>query len=426
MRFLLECWEVVKGEVMGTFHAFHSRGSFEKSLNATFIAFIPKKGRALDVRDFRPISLILDSVLIASECVDSRLRSGVPGVLCKLDIEKAYDHVSWSFLLYLMERMGFGDRWRRWIHFCISSARFSILVNGAPTGFFSSSRGLRQGDPLSPFLFLFVMEAFSRLMKKATELGLLRGFRVGRDAVSQSEISHLMFADDTLVLCDANVSQIRYLRCILIWFQVVSGLKVNVGKSVLVPVGEVPEIETFADILGCRTGSFPISYLGLPLGAPSRCGGIWDPVVDRFERRLAGWKKQYLSKGGKIPSSVAERIERLQRNFLWGGRGEEFKFHLVRWDQVCRPIRNGGLGLRKLVPFNKALLGKWLWRFGVERHWLWRRVVACRFGEMRGGWSSLEVRDPRGVGVWKFIRKGWDDFSKHIRFRLRDGRRICF
>ncbi|XP_059629969.1 uncharacterized protein LOC132272921 [Cornus florida] len=131
------------------------------------------------------------------------------------------------------------------------------------------------------------MEALSRLMRRAIELGLLRGFWVGRDAVFQLEISHLMFADDTLVLCYVNMSQIRYLRCVLIWFQVVSGLKMNVGKSVLVPVREVPEIETFADILSCRTGSFPISYLGLPLGAPSRCVGIWDPVVDRFERRLA-------------------------------------------------------------------------------------------------------------------------------------------
>ncbi|XP_059630150.1 uncharacterized protein LOC132273143 [Cornus florida] len=359
MRFLLDCWEVVKGEIA----------------------------------------------------------QWVPGILCKLDIEKAYNHVSWSFLLYLMERMGFGMRWRKWIHFCISSARFSVLVNGVPSGFFSSSRGLRQGDPLSPFLFLFVMEALSRLMRRVVELGFLRGFRVSSDVTSQLEISHLMFADDTLVLYDADVSQLRYLKCVLIWFQVVSGLKVNVGKSVLVPVSDVPNIGMLASILGCRIGSFPISYLGLPLGAPSRCVGVWDPVVDRFERRLVGWKQQYLSKGGRvtlikstlsclptyfislfqIPSSVAERIERLQHNFLWGGKGEEFKFHLVRWKQVCRPIRNGGLGLRRLVLFNKALLGKWLWRFGMERHWLWRKVVVSRFGESRGGW------DGRRISFWEDV-----------------------
>ncbi|XP_059636152.1 uncharacterized protein LOC132278376 [Cornus florida] len=241
-------------------------GLFEKSLNATFIAFIPKKGGVLDIRDFCPISLvgcfykliakvlasrlrkvlddvisdsqnafmggcqILDSVLITSEYVDFNLSSEILDVLCKLDIEKT-----------------------------------------ALTGFFSSSRGLRQRDHLSPFFFLFVMEALSKLIQRAVDLGCLIGFRVGRDVASQLEISRLMFANDTLMLCDANAYQLRYLRCVLVWFQVVSGLKVNIRKNILMPVREVPEIEMFAQILGCRTGSFPISYLGLPLGAPSRC-----------------------------------------------------------------------------------------------------------------------------------------------------------
>jgi hypothetical protein len=89
-------------------------------------------------------------MLIASECVDSRVRDGTPGVLCKLDLEKAYDHVNWDFLLALLQRCGFPETWRQWIHFCISTVRFSIMVNGSSCGFFESSRGLRQGDSLSP------------------------------------------------------------------------------------------------------------------------------------------------------------------------------------------------------------------------------------------------------------------------------------
>ena len=143
------------------------------------------------------------SVLIGNECLDSRLKSHVPGVVCKLDIEKAYEHVNWDALFYLLDRMGFGVRWRGWIKACITTVRFSIIVNGSPVGFFGSSRGLRQGDPLSPLLFLLIMEVLSRMLKKIEDCGLLRGFLVGPNNFIGVRISHLLFADGTILFCDA-------------------------------------------------------------------------------------------------------------------------------------------------------------------------------------------------------------------------------
>ena len=153
MAFFQSCWGVLKTEIMVVFHNFHTQAVFEKSLNASFLALIHKKVDAVEVKDFRPISLvggiykiiskvlanwlrrvahrlildsqnafvkgkqILDSILIASEYIDSRLKSGVPGVLCKLDVEKAYDHVSWEFLLYMLQCCGFSEKWRKWIRY---------------------------------------------------------------------------------------------------------------------------------------------------------------------------------------------------------------------------------------------------------------------------------------------------------------------
>ena len=110
---------------------------------------------------------ILDPILIANECLDNRLKFGVQRLICKLDVENAFDHVNWSFLLQMLERSGFSAKWRQWIFFCLSTVRFSNLINGSPCGFFGSSRGLRQGDPLSPLLFVLVIEALGRMLDKA-------------------------------------------------------------------------------------------------------------------------------------------------------------------------------------------------------------------------------------------------------------------
>ena len=147
---------------------------------------------------------ILDAVLIANEAVDSILRRKEKGILYKLDIDKAYDHIRWDFLLQMLERMGFGSKWISWINRCISTASFSVLFNGSPTGFFQSSRGLRQGDPLSPYLFVIGMEALSCLLKRVVEDNFISGCRFwGRDG-GDIVISHLLYADDTIIFYETN------------------------------------------------------------------------------------------------------------------------------------------------------------------------------------------------------------------------------
>ncbi|RVW42464.1 putative ribonuclease H protein [Vitis vinifera] len=412
MAFWLFCWDVIKPEILGLFREFYLHGTFQRSLNSTFLLLIPKKEGTEDLRDFRPISLhafvhgrqILDAVLIANEALDSRLKGNNPGLLLKMDIEKAFDHVKWDFLMDVMSKMGFGHRWIKWMN-----CPWPIAI----------------------------------LCKK---WGLYFWFQSGRKRKRGLLVSHLLFADDTLIFCDAEADQLQYLSWTFMWFEAISGLKVNLSKTEAIPVGEGIPMETLASVLGCKIGSLPTSYLGLPLGAPYKSTRVWDAVEERFRKRLSLWKRQYLSKGGRltllkstlsslptyflslfvIPKKVCARLEKIQRDFLWGGGALENKPYLVSWKAICATKKEGGLGIRSLSTFNKALLGKWLWRLANENESLWKQIISSKYDLQEGGWCSKGVRDRYGVGVWKAIRNGWENFRSHSRFIIGDGTRVKF
>ena len=156
-------------------------------------------------------------MLIANEIVDSTLRRKKCGLVCKLDIEKAYNSISWKFLYHVMGRMGFSSRWMSWIKWCISTTSFSILINGSPAAFFPSSRGLRQGDPLSPYLFVIGMEPLSCLINHAIEGNYLSGSKIADRRGEELVISHLLYVDDTLLFCEADKDLLKFLSWTLMW-----------------------------------------------------------------------------------------------------------------------------------------------------------------------------------------------------------------
>ncbi|KAJ9689584.1 hypothetical protein PVL29_014988 [Vitis rotundifolia] len=458
------CWDFAKEEILDMFKEFHKYGSFLKSLNNTFLVLIPKKFGAEDFGDFKPISLlgglykllakvlanrlkkvvgkvvsnaqnafvmgkqILDASLIANEVIDTWQKRKEKGLICKLDIEKAYDSINWKFLLNVLQKMGFGPKWLGWMWSCLSSAKFSLLVNGVPAGFFLSTKGLRQGDPLSPYLFVLGMEVLDILIRRAMEGGFLSGCTIRGGGRSNLHISHLFFADDTIIFCEANKEHLTHLSWILFWFEAASGLRINLAKSEIIPVGEVDDMEELAVEIGCRVGSLPSQYLGLPLGAPNRAPYVWDGLEERVRRRLARWKQQYISKGGRLtlikstlasmpiyqmsifrmPKIVARRLEKVQRDFLWGGGSLEGKSHLVKWEVVCSKKNKGGLGLRKLALLNKALLGKWIWRYAYDKDNIWKQVITSKYGQESLGWRSKKANGAVGVGIWKEILKESD------------------
>ncbi|GMP50653.1 hypothetical protein CsSME_00017186 [Camellia sinensis var. sinensis] len=258
------------------------------------------------------------------------------------------------------------------------------------------------------------MEAFTRLLGRAVAEGLLEGFSVGSLGRGVVGVSHLLYADDALVFCEPRAEQLGYLRCVLLCFETVSGLRVNLSKSELIPVGEVDRVPMLAAILGCKVSALPVSYLGLPLGATFKSQGVWNGVVERVQRRLAGWKKQYLSKGGRftliqsVLSSIPTyfmSVQKLQRDFLWRSGGEVFRYYLVGWARICSPKDAGGLGVRSL---------------------LWQRVIAAKFGVDSRDWRTRKVTRFHGRGLWRGIWFWRDEFWDRVHFRVGNGKRVRF
>ena len=222
-------------------------------------------------------------------------------------------------------------KWSGWIKACVTFVQFLFLVNGSPKGFSGSSRGLRQGDPLSPLLFLLIMEVLSRILRKTKECGLIHGFHVGSVNSIGVRIFHLLFADDTILFCNASREQLLSIRLVLSCFQVFTSLKVNMEKREIVPIREENNMDALANILSCRVGNLPLKYYGMPLGTSFKTTSIWNLILEKLEKKLLAWKCLCLSKGGRltllkstlssfptyflslliIPKVVAARLERI-------------------------------------------------------------------------------------------------------------------
>ncbi|GJR63360.1 retrovirus-related pol polyprotein from transposon TNT 1-94 [Tanacetum coccineum] len=218
--------------------------------------------------------------------------------LFKVDFEKAFDSLDWNFLDNVMQQMVFSHKWRKWICGCLTSSFSSVIVNGSPTKEFDIQCGLRQGDPLSPFLFIIAVKALHVTFQEAKTKGIFDGVKIGSNKV---DVSHLQFADDALILGKWSLENARTLCHILRCFKLASGLKVNFSKSKLFGVGvNATEIQSFANILDCQASTFPCSYLGLPIGANMSKACNWKPIIVKFHKRLASWKARNLSYGSRL------------------------------------------------------------------------------------------------------------------------------
>jgi hypothetical protein len=407
--FYRKFWTTVKPIVLKLFQQFHSGQIDLDGLNRAYMVLIPKKENARTPDAFRPISLqncpikaiaktltnrlqkiiplllhpnqtgfirgrcISENFVFAADILNCCHKRNAPTLVIKLDFRKAFDSINWDSLIKILKHRGFPPKFISWIRKLLHTGKTAVLVNGVPGNWINCKQGLRQGDPLSPYLFITVADVLQQLIILACRDG-----RLAHPLLDDTPCPVLQYADDTLIIVRATPTAAQNLKEILDNFALATGLSINFDKTTLVPMNVPTNLAaSIATTLGTHISSFPQTYLGLPLSATKLPPSAFQPIIDNCDRYLAGWRATLLSKGGRlvllsavldalptyfmssflIPISVITTIDARRRAFFWAAEetctGAQC---LVAWDKLCVPTSRGGLGAKNLKAQNVCLL----------------------------------------------------------------------
>eukprot|EP00253_Pinus_taeda_P025385 PITA_25385 len=403
IELFLHFFDQIGGEITEVVEESRTKGVIYKPFNSTFIALIPKKDEPESFEDFRPISLcnciykiiakviairlvpilsrnismeqfgfldgrqIDEAIRVAQEVLHSIKQKQKKGVVVKIDLSRAYDRINWLYLRMLLTHLGFLYTFISWIMGCISNVSFAVLLNGAASPFFSSQRGLRQGCPLSPLLFLLVAEGLSRLIHNARR----------------------------------TIKELKEYKNIIDLFMKATGMQLNYGKSQVCVAGyNRRECNTMSNLFPFQIQplSSPFKYLGFWLKPDSYKKEDWSWLLAKIEARISHWSFRWLSRAGRmtllksvrlaiqvywaaltwIPKGILEKIRRLCCRFLWDGAKEEIVLPWVAWDKIARPKAWGGWGIKRLPDFSLSLAAKSGWRL-ITMENLWTKVIRRKY-----------------------------------------------
>ena len=358
----------------------------------------------------------------------------------KIDILKAFDSVQWSFLINTLTALGLSDKFISWISLCVTSASFSVQVNGELAGYFQSKRGLRQGCSLSPYLFVICMNVLSKMLDEAAHGGQI-GFH---PKCKNIDLTHLCFADDLMVFADGTRNSIEGILRVFDAFDRMSGLKISMEKSTLFMAGNMQKREEILRDFQFATGSLPVRYLGLPLLTKRMIVLDYLPLIEKIRKRVSSWTGRFLSYAGRLqlinsvimsltnfwmaafrlPSGCIKEIERLCSSFLWSGPELNGRKTKVVWRDVCRTKQEGGLGVRPLKEVNLVCCLKLLWRILSTRSlWVnWIQTYLIRKGSI---WMIKE-NTQSGSWMWKKLLKCREIAKSLYQVEVRNGRKASF
>lgn len=366
------CWDIISQDFMAVMLELH-RNKFLSFglLNSSIITLLPKKECSLEVADFRPINLIHGVAKIFAKVLAVRLapllsalvsqvqsafisrrsmhenfkfvhntarelhRKKIPSVLMKIDISKAFDTLSWEFIIQILKRRGFGNRWCSWICGLLRTASSSVRVNGEISEPFSLGSGVRQGDSLSPALFILVMDVLQAMINWAAQNNLLSSLGLNSNVPRTS-----FFADDVVLFLRNCSSDMEVIAAILKLFGEASGLRINLQKSTVTCIRcDESSSAAVAQFFGCQSKLFPLQYLGLPLSIYRlKRQDVW-PLIDKYSNKMKGWKPRLMAPARRLtltqsvlmafpihflsvmqlPAWALKIINRRCRGFLWKG-----------------------------------------------------------------------------------------------------------
>lgn len=433
-HFFRGCWNIIQLDMVEMIRGFFMGDYLQQRVTTTSIMLLPKIKKPTTMGDYRPISLCTFSSKVVSKILASRLANFLPrvideqqfgfvkgrsihesialaqemaadldrrseggNIILKYDISKAYDRLEWRFLLRAMGIMGFSTGFQDLVYRSICNIRYRVCVNGFYSQEFRSSRGVRQGDPLSPLLFIIAQQILSYNLNHRQDSSVLSPYSLGRKV---KPISHLFYADDMLIFTNGRLNSLQRLKQLMGRYEAASGQQINLQKSALYVSKRITRarITRIQRLTGCQAKQLPFKYLGAPI-YNGRCRiQFFDETVEKFSSKIEGWHGRFLSFGGKItllkavlaslpihvfscmaiPKQIQRRIEGLMAAFLWSQNGQS-RTHWVSWRKISRPIAEGGLGIRSVKDTIFGLHGKLAWKIPSQQS-LWTRMILQKYG----------------------------------------------
>ncbi|XP_021993278.1 uncharacterized protein LOC110890014 [Helianthus annuus] len=292
-----------------------------------------------------------------------------------------------------------------WVMSCVTSTSYSISINGEIHGYFKGQRGLRQGDPISPYLFTLVMEVLTSILQHAAANH--NTFRFHNNCQRQ-KIINLCFADDLFLFARANFESVKIIMESLNSFRDMSGLIPSLSKSTSFFCNVPARVKNqILSLVPFPEGALPIKYLGVPLIASRLLKSDCKVLVERIAKKLLDWKTKFLSFAGRLqlvnsvlaamysywaavfclPASIIKSIERIMKDFLWSHGSSGSKRAKVAWKDICLPKSEGGLGIRKVSDVNKSLMTFHIYSIVSGRKSLWVEWIQAHRLQGRSFWD---------------------------------------